>query len=81
MRSWTTRLGTPRAGHGPVVGPAFDRLIAAPLPEIFSRRFAAFPPVREVVDQPDDWGTVGQDRTILLADGMRPKRSSYRACT
>jgi len=48
---------------------AFDRLIAARLPEVFSHRYAAFPPVREVTDQPDGWGTVGQTRTILLADG------------
>jgi len=51
---------------------AFDRLIGAPLPQLFSRRYAAFPPVREVVDQPSDWGaTVGQVRTILLSDGGR----------
>jgi hypothetical protein len=50
---------------------AFDRLISAHLPDLFSRRFAAFPPVREVVDEPEDWGTVGQDRTIVLADGGR----------
>ena len=48
---------------------AFDRLIAASLTEIFSRRYAAFPPVREVTDGPDEWGTVGQTRTIHLADG------------
>ncbi len=48
---------------------AFDLLMAARLPEIFSRRYAAFPPVREVTDEPDDWGTVGQTRTIVLADG------------
>jgi hypothetical protein len=48
---------------------AFDRLIAAPLPEIFSRRFAAFPAVREVNDEPEVWGTVGQTRTIVLTDG------------
>ena len=36
---------------------AFDRLIAARLPEVFSRRYAAFPPVREVTDEPDDWGS------------------------
>ena len=48
---------------------AFERLIAAPLPEVFSRRYAAFPAVREVVDEPDEWGTVGQTRTIVLADG------------
>jgi hypothetical protein len=50
---------------------AFDRLIAARLPEVFSRRFAAFPAVREVTDGPDEWGTVGQTRTIVLADGGR----------
>jgi hypothetical protein len=50
---------------------AFDRLIAARLPEVFRRRYAAFPPVRAVTDEPDEWGTVGQTRTILLADGGR----------
>ena len=50
---------------------AFDRLIAAQLPDVFSRRYAAFPPVRKVTDEPDDWGSVGQTRTILLADGGR----------
>ena len=50
---------------------AFDRLIAARLPEVFSRRYAAFPSVRKVTDEPDEWGTVGQTRTILLADGGR----------
>jgi hypothetical protein len=53
------------------VGPniAFDRLIAARLPEVFARGYAGFPAVREVTDAPDDWGAVGQTRTILLADG------------
>ncbi len=48
---------------------AFDRLIAARLPEVFSRRYAAFPAIRDVKDEPPDWGAVGQSRTILLADG------------
>jgi hypothetical protein len=48
---------------------AFDGLIGARLTEIFSRRYAAFPPVREVQDEPDEWGSVGQTRTVLLADG------------
>jgi hypothetical protein len=48
---------------------AFDRLIAARLPEVFCRRYAAFPAIRDVADEPPDWGTVGQSRTILLADG------------
>ena len=47
---------------------AFDRLLTAPLPQVFSRRYAAFPPVREVTDEPADWGTAGQSRTIVLAD-------------
>ena len=47
---------------------AFDRLLAARLPEIFSRRYAGFPPIREVIDEPSDWGAVGQTRTIVLAD-------------
>ncbi len=48
---------------------AFDRLMGARLPEIFRRRYAAFPPVKEVIDEPDDWGAAGQTRRILLADG------------
>ena len=47
---------------------AFDRLLAAPLTEIFSRRYAGFPPIRQVTDAPSDWGSVGQTRTIVLAD-------------
>lgn len=47
---------------------AFDRLLATPLPQIFRRRYAAFPPIREVTDEPSDWGTAGQARTIVLAD-------------
>ena len=50
---------------------AFDRLMAVRLPDLFSHRYAAFPPVREVTDQPGDWGSVGHTRTILLADGSR----------
>jgi hypothetical protein len=54
---------------------AFDRLMSARLPEIFSRRYAAFPPVRDVTDEPDDWGSVGQTRTIVLADGGRVRET------
>ena len=50
---------------------AFDGLMGAHLPEIFKRRYAAFPPVREVTDEPDDWGSAGQTRTIVMADGSR----------
>jgi hypothetical protein len=50
---------------------AFDRLLGVWLPEVFSRRYAAFPAIREVSGQPDGWGVPGQSRTILLADGGR----------
>jgi hypothetical protein len=48
---------------------AFDALMGARLPELFGRRYAAFPPVQEVEDEPADWGRVGQTRVIRLADG------------
>ena len=51
---------------------AFDRLFAARLPEIFSRRYAAFPPVREVTDEPTDWGAV---ETLTSVD--RPHSYAY----
>ena len=54
---------------------AFDRLMAVQLPEVFSRGYAAFPAVREVTEEPDDWGTVGQTRTIQLADGGRLRQT------
>jgi Polyketide cyclase / dehydrase and lipid transport len=50
---------------------AFDRLMNVRLTDVFNRRYAALPAVTEVTDQPDDWGFVGQTRTIVLADGGR----------
>jgi hypothetical protein len=50
---------------------AFDRLMNVRLTDVFNRRYAAMPAVTEVTDQPDDWGAVGQTRTIVLADGGR----------
>lgn len=44
-------------------------MLPASLELIFRRRYAALPPVREVRDQDGTWGTVGQTRTIVLADG------------
>ena len=38
------------------------------LPTLFSRRYAVLPAIREVRDQAGEWGTVGQTRTIVLAD-------------
>jgi hypothetical protein len=51
------------------VGPAFDAVLPLPLPFLFSRRYAALPSIREVRDQDGEWGTLGQTRTIVLADG------------
>jgi hypothetical protein len=48
---------------------AFDVVLPAPLEKVFARRFLALPPVRGVRGQEGSWGTVGQTRTILLADG------------
>jgi hypothetical protein len=48
---------------------AFERLLAARQPEVFSHRYAAFPAIREVTDEPETWGVVGQSRTLVLADG------------
>jgi len=57
---------------------AFDTILPTPLPALFSRRYAALPAVREVRDQDGQWGTVGQTRTIVLADRgtMRETRGS-----
>ncbi len=68
---------------------AWDVLLPAPLDRVFSRRFAALPPVRSVRDQVGVWGgAVGQSRVIVLADGgtmreelltvRRPEMFGYR---
>ncbi len=48
---------------------AFRETLPTPLATIFSRRYVALPPVREVRDQPAVWGQVGQTRTVVTADG------------
>ena len=50
------------------VGRAYDVVLSLPLSDLFSRRYAALPSIREVRDQDGAWGTVGQTRTILRAD-------------
>jgi hypothetical protein len=67
---------------------AFDKVLPHDLSELFSRRYAAIPPVTSVRDQIGPWGTPGQTRTIALADGGtmceellavdRPMRFAYR---
>ena len=49
---------------------AYDAVLLAPLPDIFSRRYLAIAPIREVTGQHGEWGgSIGQTRTIRLADG------------
>jgi hypothetical protein len=48
---------------------AFDGVVAAPLPELFTERSGPIPPVRECTGQQGEWGDVGQTRTVVLADG------------
>jgi len=48
---------------------AFDAVLAAPLPELFTERSGPIPPVRECRGQEGPWGTVGQTRTVVLDDG------------
>jgi hypothetical protein len=70
------------------LGRAFDELLACDLTRLFDRRYAAIPPITGVEDQGGPWATVGQTRTIRLADGgtmreeltdvERPTRFGYR---
>ena len=64
----TVTLSESRAVPVPV-DEAFDRVLPHPLPEIFRRRRLAIPPIKAVRDQSGEWGTVGQTRTIVTADG------------
>ena len=70
------------------IGHAFDRTIAHPLPDLFRRRYGPLPPIKAVTGFTEPWSTVGQTRTIHLADGGtmleeltevdRPRRFAYR---
>jgi hypothetical protein len=64
----TVTLSQSRAVPVPV-DEAFDRVLPHPLTKIFRRRRLAIPPVKDVRDQTGEWGTVGQTRTIVTADG------------
>ena len=48
---------------------AFDDVLPTPLPELFHKRYGPIPPIKSVEDQDGVWCTVGQTRTIRLADG------------
>ena len=47
---------------------AFGRVLAAPLPVLFSRRYGPLPPVRETRG-PDSWDSAGLARTVVTSDG------------
>ena len=67
---------------------AFDEVLPFDLAELFDRRHLALPAISSVRDQAGAWGTPGQTRTIVLADGgtmreelfevARPARFTYR---
>ena len=46
---------------------AFEEVLPYPLDRLFTQRFAAIPPVKQVRDQQGEWGTPGQTRTIVLS--------------
>lgn len=48
---------------------AFDLIRDTPLPEMFPHRHLMLPPITEVRDQPESWGSVGQTRMIVTSDG------------
>lgn len=50
---------------------AFQSLLDAPLEELFPTRSGLIPPVRGSEGQDGAWGSVGQTRTVVLADGSR----------
>ena len=50
---------------------AFQGLVDAPLEELFPTRSGVIPPIRASEGQGGPWGTVGQTRTVVLADGSR----------
>ncbi|NNG41210.1 SRPBCC family protein [Flexivirga sp. ID2601S] len=62
---------------------AFRDVLVAPLPQLFAKRHLALPPIKEVRGQQGVWGTVGQTRTIVLADGgtMREELVSVESPT
>lgn len=53
---------------------AYDACLGMSLPQFLARRFAALPAVREVRDQ-HAWASVGDTRTIVLADGTTSRET------
>jgi hypothetical protein len=50
---------------------AFQGLLDSPLEELFPTRSLLIPRIQGCEDQGGAWGSVGQTRTVVLADGSR----------
>jgi hypothetical protein len=48
---------------------AFHRTLVTPLPGLFRRRYGPIAPVKAVLGQTGEWGTVGQTRTVTQVGG------------
>lgn len=59
---------------------AYREVLVLPLPQLFSRRYAAIAPITEVRDQTgDEWGSaLGQSRLIVQGDGTRLQETLTR---
>ena len=47
----------------------FEAALSLPLPRLYSRRYGPMPPIVEVHEQQGPWGTPGQTRVLVTADG------------
>jgi hypothetical protein len=47
---------------------AFDAVLSIPLNDLFNRWYGPIPSIK-ATEGPADWGTVGQQRTVLLSGG------------
>lgn len=48
---------------------AFHGTLMMDVPAVFHRWYGPFPPIRQVLNEPNKWGTVGQTRTLKMAGG------------
>lgn len=48
---------------------AFRGTLPMPLPTLFRRWYGPIPPIKNVLNQTGEWGTVGQTRTVVLTGG------------
>jgi hypothetical protein len=58
---------------------AFDAVLAAPLEDILGVRVGLIPAITGCTGQDGPWGTVGQARTIEMADGGRVLETLVKA--